>query len=115
VSPAPQTAKARSVNSSLPAHIRKLRQATSTVKALSVLAEQVANLLRQLVCVAGWLVLLCGSISLLAHPQLTPAHLAVPGAGALAILQSLVKPWRRSQETGATSTLKNNAPDGNHQ
>jgi hypothetical protein len=78
------------------------RDAASVIKAFSGLLEQIANLLRHLVLVAGWLILLAGSIGLLVHPHLSPEHLLAPGAGALAILQSLIKPRRRRTANGVT-------------
>ena len=82
----------------LPAFVRRVREASSAVDAMSSLLEQIANLLRQLVQIAGWLVLLASAISLLSHPELSPEHLVVPGAGAMAVLQSLIKPRRRNDE-----------------
>jgi len=35
--------------------------------------------------------LLCGMVSLLIHPQLSLEHLVTPGAGVLAVLQSLIR------------------------
>lgn len=59
--------------------------------------EHVVALLRQLVHVAGWIVLLAGCAGLLISPHLSPGHLAVPGAGVLAVLQSLVKALASSE------------------
>jgi hypothetical protein len=38
---------------------------------------------------------LVAAIKLLIHPDLSPEHFVVPGAGALAVLQSLIRPRRR--------------------
>ena len=70
----------------------------------TILLGQAAGLLRQLVCVAGWLVLLSATMTLLFQPRLNPGHLIVPGAGTLAVLQGLwVTPGRatRRQRTPA--------------
>jgi hypothetical protein len=70
---------------------RRLSKASKVLRAIGDILEDVAGLLRQLVHVAGWLVLFVGCISLLIHPRLSPEHLVVPGAGTLAVLQSLIK------------------------
>jgi len=71
---------------------RRLGEASNTVSALTGFLHHVANLLRQLVHVVGWLILLASAVNLLVHPHLSPPELFVPGAGSLAVLQSLVKP-----------------------
>jgi hypothetical protein len=68
---------------------RRLARAGRDVRAVTVLLEQAAGLLRQLVCVAGWLVLLSATVTLLFQPRLDPGHLIAPGAGTLAVLQGL--------------------------
>jgi hypothetical protein len=73
----------------------RLARASTMLSAATKFLEHVAAFLRQLVHVAGWVVLLAGCVELLISPHLTLGHLAVPGAGAAAILQSLVKPRRR--------------------
>jgi len=78
---------------------RRLGEASKILGSITGFLEEVANLLRQLVHVVGWLVLLISCASLLVHPHLTPEHLAVPGAGALAVLQSVIRP-RRSPRAG---------------
>jgi hypothetical protein len=60
------------------------------VLAVTVLLGQVAGLLRQLVCVTGWLVLLATTATLLFQPHLTAGHLIAPGAGMLAVFQGLI-------------------------
>jgi hypothetical protein len=80
-----------------PAVIRLLGEASTVLNAASAFLESIAGFFRQLVHVVGWLVLLVGSIDLLINPHVTPAHLAVPGAGALAVLQGLIKPWWRPE------------------
>jgi hypothetical protein len=81
---------------------RRLARAGRDVRAVTVLLEQAAGLLRQLVCVAGWLVVLSATVTLLFQPRLDPGHLIAPGAGILAVLQGLT-PGRagRRQRTSA--------------
>lgn len=83
---------------------RLVATASRMIIAVTRLLEDIASLLRQLVHIAGWVVLLIGAINLVIHPHLSLEHLAVPGAGALAVLQSLVKPWPRRSEQTAAST-----------
>ena len=80
-----------------PAVVRRLGEASEVLGAASGFLEAIANLLRQLVHIAGWAVLLYSSIHLLLDPHLTPEHFVVPGAGALAVLQSLIRPRRRNE------------------
>jgi len=47
--------------------------------------------MRQVVTVAGWLVLLVSTVSLLVDPHVSLTHLIPSGAGAFAVLQSLIK------------------------
>jgi hypothetical protein len=82
-----------------PALIRHLGEASDVLGAASKFLEAIANLLRQLVHLVGWIVLLDSSINLLLDPHLSSGHLAVPGAGALAVLQGLIRPWRRREAT----------------
>jgi hypothetical protein len=70
--------------------VKRAAELSDRVRAVTGLLEHVAGLLRQLVCVAGWLVLLWGSADIPFQPHFSPEHLAVPGAGALAVLQGLV-------------------------
>jgi hypothetical protein len=77
------------------AFARRLAEVSRAVVAVTGLLEQVAGLLRQVVHIVGWLVLLSGSLSLLLQPHLSLDRLITPGAGALAVLQGLIKPQRR--------------------
>jgi hypothetical protein len=86
------------VDQKQPRIVAKLDDATSVVRATNRLLHQVAACMRQLVCVSGWLTLLVGGIGLLIHPHFSPAHLLVPGAGALAVLQSTIRPLRKQPE-----------------
>jgi hypothetical protein len=70
---------------------RRLDRAGINVLAVTVLLEQACGLLRQLVCVAGWLVLLTAAARLLVQPHIAPGHLIAPGAGALAVLQGVAQ------------------------
>jgi hypothetical protein len=62
----------------------RLAWAGRDVHAVTIVLEQACGLLRQLVCVADWLVLLTATARLLIHPGLAPGHLVAPGAGAVA-------------------------------
>ena len=75
---------------------RRLSRASRLLSEVTTFLTHLAALLRQLVHVAGWIVLLAGCTELLISPHLTAGHLAVPGAGALAVMQSLVRPWWRN-------------------
>jgi hypothetical protein len=66
---------------------RRLARASRDVRAVTVLLEQACGLLRQLVCVTGWLVVLAATAGLLVQPHFSPGHLAAPAAGVLAVLQ----------------------------
>jgi hypothetical protein len=66
---------------------RRLARAGRDVRAITVLLEQACGLLRQLVCVTGWLVVLAATVRLLVQPHFGPGHLAAPAAGVLAVLQ----------------------------
>jgi len=70
---------------------KALAAVAGLVQQAADLVHQVSGLLRQLVHAAGWLVLLYG----LFQPHLSPEHLITPGAGALAVLQGLIKLQRR--------------------
>jgi hypothetical protein len=90
---------------------RRLARAGGDVRAVTVLLEQAAGLLRQLVCVAGWLVLLYATIALLLQPRLDPGHLIAPGAGTLAVLQGLTPARaRRPQRTPAVPPRDDQQP-----
>lgn len=78
---------------------RRLSKASNVVRAVTGFLHHVADLLRQLVHVVGWLILLAGSINLLFHPHFSPSELFVPSAGSLAVLQSLLKPRYRPAST----------------
>ena len=107
----------------LPAFERRLARASKVLSALTEFLEQVAALLRQLVHAAGWLVVLVGCVSLLIHPHLSSEHVIVPGAGALAVLQSLIRPRRQHSDMDKAVTLDEELigvdvtrnPDGNRQ
>ena len=78
--------------------VRRLAEASRTVVAVTRFLEDIASFLRQLVHIAGWAVLLVSLAALLLHPEVSLGHLAVPGAGTLAILQSLIRPKSRHGE-----------------
>jgi hypothetical protein len=90
---------------------RRLDRAGRDVRAVTVLLEQACGLLRQLLCLSGWLVLLTATARLLVQPHMDPGHLIAPGAGALAVLQG-VAPVRatRRQRTTAEPTRENPQP-----
>ena len=75
--------------------MRRLVIASVWIYAATTLLEQVAALLRQLVHVAGWIVLLISVVGLVARPNPALVHLVVPGGGVLAVLQGLLKPGRQ--------------------
>jgi hypothetical protein len=77
-------------SSQLSRFVVRASELSDRVRAVTGLLEHVAGLLRQLVCVTGWLVLLWGFAGIPFQPHFSPEHLAVPGAGALAVLQGLV-------------------------
>lgn len=70
-----------------------LGDVSAMMAAASGFLEQVAGFLRQLVHVAGWVVLLVSTVGLVIHPHPDLGHLVVPGAGALAVLQAIIRPW----------------------
>jgi hypothetical protein len=84
---------------STPGFVRRLVHVSNVVKAVTEFLERIAALLRQVVHVVGWLVLLVAAIKLLIHPDLSPEHFVVPGAGALAVLQSLIRPRPRRRQS----------------
>jgi hypothetical protein len=71
----------------------KLARASKLLSAVTDFLMYLAAVMRQLVQVAGGIVLLAECVALLISPHLTIGRLAMPGVGALAVLQSLVKPW----------------------
>jgi hypothetical protein len=79
------------VDAKRPSAVDMLDKMTCIVHAASSLLVQVAACMRQVVTVAGWLVLLVSTISLLADPHVSPTHLIPSGAGAFAVLQNLIK------------------------
>ncbi len=81
--------------------LRRVAETSKAVAALTGLLEHVAELLRQVLHVAGWLVLLWGSVALpfQAHPS--PAHLVAPGAGMAAVFQGLVAGRLRHRKSAA--------------
>jgi len=78
-----------------PKFVRRLVHASNAVKTVTEFLEYLAAFLRQVVHIVGWLVLLVAMIKLLVRPDLSPEHFVVPGAGTLAVLQSLIRPRRR--------------------
>ena len=68
---------------------RRPARAGRDVRAVAILLEQACGLLRQLVCVTGWLVVLAATARLLVQPHFGPGHLAAPAAGVLAVLQGI--------------------------
>jgi len=66
---------------------RRPARAGRDIRAVAVLLEQACGLLRQLVCVTGWLVVLAATAGLLVQPHFGPGHLAAPATGVLAVLQ----------------------------
>jgi hypothetical protein len=68
---------------------RRLARAGRDVRAVTVLLEQACGLLRQLVCVTGWLVVLAATAGLLVQPHFGPGQLAAPAAGVPAVLQGI--------------------------
>ena len=96
-----------------PKVVRRLDDAATVVYAATGLLRQTSGLLRQLVMMVGWLVLLAGSVRLLTDPPsaFDLDHFAAPGAGAIAVVQGLVRlPARRrgcpARVTGSARTLE---------
>jgi hypothetical protein len=71
----------------------RLARAGREVRAVTAFLKQACGLLRQLVCLAVWLVLLTATARLLVQPSPDLGHLVAPGAGALAVLQGLPSTW----------------------
>ena len=89
----------------------RLARAGRDVCAVTVLLDQAAALLRQLVCVAVWLVLLSATVTLPFQPHLDSRHLIAPGAGTLAVLQGLTPARaRRRQRTSAAPSHNDPQP-----
>jgi hypothetical protein len=76
--------------------VRWLARVGASIAAITCVLEGVAGLLRQLVQVAGWLVLLVGCVGLFFHPHLSIGYLATPGGGAVAVLQGFIRLRGRS-------------------
>jgi hypothetical protein len=91
--------------------IRKLGDATAVASALTALLWQLAECLRQLAHLIGWAVLIVSAIILMIHPVLSPTHFLAPGAGTLAILQSIVKPPRRRHDGTASAQAQAGEPE----
>jgi hypothetical protein len=91
--------------------IRQLVRVSHVITAVTGFLEDVASLLRQLVHIVGWLVLLISIGNLLFHPNLSPEHLLAPGAGVLAILQSLIRTRQQQAEATMISMPKDSKPD----
>lgn len=98
-----------------PPVVGRLDDATNVVSAASRLLQQVAAFLRQLVSVVGWLTLLAGAIGLLIHPHLSLGHLLVPSAGAIAVLQSTIKPRRKHPDENSSVPIGEILGHSNHQ
>ena len=92
-----------------PVIVRRLRRASQVARAIAGFLEDIASLLRQLVHIAGWLVLLISIVNLLFHPYPSLAHLVTPGAGALAILQNLIR--HRPRQTDGAMNLLDGLPE----
>ena len=97
-----------------PPVVGRLDDATNVVSAASRLLQQVAAFLRQLVSVVGWLTLLAGAIGLLIHPHLSLGHL-VQSAGAIAVLQSTIKPRRKHPDENSSVPIGEILGHSNHQ
>ena len=80
--------------------VSRLEHATRILNAANKLLLQVAACLRQLVTVTGWLVLLVSTVTLLVNPHVPPTHFVTPGAGALAVIQGLIKARSKSRDNG---------------
>lgn len=98
-----------------PGVVRKLEVASAVVKATTSLLVQTGHMLRQLVTIAGWLVLLAATVRLLLNPPyaLSPQQFLAHGAGAAAVLQGLVKAptrWRKPNSVDAAETHKTEEP-----
>ncbi|GAA0840594.1 hypothetical protein GCM10009525_53190 [Streptosporangium amethystogenes subsp. fukuiense] len=85
-----------------PELVRKLDKLSKIVKAATGLTDQMVKLVRQLVHLAGWIVLLISTARLAIDPPMTlsPTNFLAHGAGAAAVLQGVVKVparWRRPE------------------
>ncbi|MEU8271560.1 hypothetical protein AB0B89_30915 [Sphaerisporangium sp. NPDC049002] len=85
-----------------PKLVGKLDDASKVVKAATGLTDQAVRLVRQLVHLAGWIVLLISTVKLVIDPpqELAAANFLGHGAGAAAVLQGVVKVparWRKAQ------------------
>lgn len=74
-----------------------------SIVAMTGLLEDVAGLLRRLVLVVGWVVVLWGLVRLFSHQVFSLERLVTPGAGALAVLQGLVRPRLRKANGAAVA------------
>jgi hypothetical protein len=97
-----------------PRIVGRLDGVTKVVSAASRLLDRVAGFLRQLERVIGWFALIAGTISALIHPQLSPTHLLVPGTGALAVLQSAIKPRGKHPKHSSQSLAGGSAGGATH-
>jgi hypothetical protein len=77
---------------------RRLGMASKVLAAVTEFLAHVAALLRQLLHVAGWIILLAGCVELLIRPHFSPEHLVMPGAGTFAVLQSHIRLWRHHDQ-----------------
>lgn len=94
-----------------PSFEQRLARAGKNVAAVSGLLEQVARMLRQLVHVAGWLVLLYWIGRLPFRPDLSVAHLVLtPGGGLLAVIQGIVKRPRWLERANAVADALESEP-----
>ena len=81
-----------------PRPVRRLDDASSVVRAASNLLSEVADLVRQLLHIVGWLVLMLGVIRLMIYPHPSPEHLLAPGLAVLAVAQSAIRPGKRGRD-----------------
>lgn len=74
--------------------IRKIENASKVIRSATGLIRHVSALLRQLVTLMGWMILLVGAVRILAAgpDQLSMLHFLLPGTGAAAIIQGLIRP-----------------------
>ena len=91
--------------------IKSLTEASLMVSALTDFLEDVADCIRQVAHIAGWIVLLISVVGLLHHQDLSWNHLAAPGAGTLAILQSLIRRKRRRTDKATILISKASEPE----
>jgi hypothetical protein len=89
------------------AFVRWLTEASYTVDAVAGFLERIVGLLRQLVRAAGLADLLFAAIIVPIHPHISPIHLVIiPGAGVLAVLQSLIGPRQQQDHMTMISPSK---------